>query len=338
MTTAPIWLSEAEVVSLIDMGEAIQAVEHAFAAEAAGTAMNLDKTHLALSHGSVHSLGGTLLDDDLVGVKSWIHTTGGATPLLTLWRVSDGSLVAVIEAFALGQYRTASVAGAATHALARADATRLTMLGTGRQALTHVGAIAAVRPLAQVSVWSPDSGRRAAFAAAVTDALGVPASPASSVAGACEGADIVTVLTRATQPFLGAQVPPIGCHINAMGAISLDRAEVEPKILERCGAVVADSVVAVRALSREFQEFYGEADAAWAAVTPLCTLAGAVRRPDGADLTLFKSMGVGIADVAIGRFVYEQALENRLGKPIEAPAPARPRLRSNLRRPGVGYV
>jgi len=337
--SSPIWITEAEVVSLIDMGEAIQASEHAFQAEAAGDATNLLKTHLTLPGGSVHSIGGVLSGDDVVGVKSWTHTPGGATPILTLWNGTDGSLLAVIEAFALGQYRTAGVAGAATHALARADATHLAVLGTGHQALTQAGAIAAVRQINAITVWSPNLERRAAFAQSVTDALGVSTAAADSVEDACADADIVTMVTRAKAPFLSADAVSPGTHLNALGAITPERAEFEAKLLGRCDVVAVDSVEQTRKLSQEFNEFYGDSDEEWAAVKRLADFAGdEVRRPAGADVTLFKAMGVGIADVSIGLFVYQQARENRIGAALSAPSPSRPRLRSNLQRAAAGYV
>lgn len=339
MAQPAIWITEAEVVSLIDMGEAIQAVEHGFQAEAGGQAENLLKTHLSVPGGSIHSIGGILSADDVVGVKSWTHTGGGATPLLTLWNSVDGSLLAVIEAFALGQYRTAGVAGAATHALARADATHLAMLGTGHQALTQAGAVVAVRPIDTISVWSPNAERREHFARSVADAFGIAGVAADSVEQACADADVITLVTRARAAFLSADAVAPGTHVNALGAITPERAEFEPKLLARCDIVAADSVAQARKLSQEFGQFYGDADADWAAVTPLADYAGTqVRRPADADVTLFKSMGVGIADVSIGLFIYQQAIENRIGAPIAPPAPSRPRLRSNLSRTGVGYV
>jgi alanine dehydrogenase len=335
----PIWLTEAEVVSLVDMGEAIQAVERGLAAEAAGSASNMIKTHLAIPGGSMHSLGGLNSADDILGVKSWAHTPGGAVPLLTLWRASDGAMLAVIEAFALGQYRTAAVQGAATHAMSRKDATRLAVLGSGHQAITQVAAVSAVRALTSVVVWSPNAEHRERFARSVSDALGIDARAVGSVDEACDGADIITLITRATTPFLGVQAVGRGTHVNALGAITPERAEFDPKLLARCGLVVADSVEQARELSREFGEFYGDDDVAWATVQSLASVASGRGEPRvEPDVTLFKAMGVGLADVSIGQFVYEQALENRLGSPIATPARSRPRLRSNLVRLGAGYV
>lgn len=335
----PVWISEAEVVSLIDLGEAIQVVERALQAEHAGSAENLLKSHLTWARGSLHAIGGTLLSEGVVGTKSWAHTLGGAAPLLVLYDAADGGLLAAVEAFALGQYRTAAMSGAATHALARSDATRLAVLGTGRQALIQAAAVAAVRPIGDVRVWGRAADRRAAFAQRVQDALGVPAAAADSVTDAVDGSHVVTLVTRATEPFLPADAVSRGAHVNAVGAITRERAEFDPKLLARCDLVVADSVPQARALSRELGDYYGTDDAAWAAVRPLAEFAGdRVRRPDGADVTLFKALGVGLADVALGSFVYRQALENRVGTPLSRPQRSRPRLRSSLQRPGVGYV
>jgi ornithine cyclodeaminase len=334
-----IWLSEADVVSLIDMGEAIQAVEQGLRAEQTGQAANLPKTHLQCAKGSMHSLGASVLSDDVLGVKSWAHTPGGANPLLILWRASDGALLAVIEAFALGQYRTGAIGGAAVHALARDDATHLAILGSGRQALAQVGGVAAVRHLSGVTVWSPAEAHRNALADKVRETFGTKAVAASSVEEACDGADIVTLVTRATSPFLRADTLAPGTHINAMGAIAPDRAEFDPELLQRCSLVTTDNVADARALSRELGEFYGDDDTRWASVEPICARAGEQTvRPADADLTLFKSMGAGIADVSIGWFIYQRALENRLGTALEQPTRSRPRMRSNLARTGIGYV
>src|SRR5207237_8443297 len=94
------------------------------------------------------------------GTKTWAHTPGGATPLLVLLDATTGALKAVIEAFALGQMRTAAASGVATRWLARKDATEFAMIGPGKQALTQVAAVLAVRTLQRVRVVGRDVERR----------------------------------------------------------------------------------------------------------------------------------------------------------------------------------
>jgi alanine dehydrogenase len=115
-----------------------------------------------------------------------------------------------------------------------------------------------------------------------------------------------------------------GTHVNAVGAISPERMEFEPSLLERCTAVVADSVPQVKNLSREFIEYYGADESRWRAVRPLCSvIAEGGGRPAGADLTLFKAMGMGISDLALGIEILRRAGEQRLGREFPHPQPAK---------------
>src|SRR6266852_6939077 len=111
----PIWISEQDVVSMMDIAEAIQALEKGLLAEAAGEASNMVKTHAEWGKGStLHAIGAVFPQAGFAGTKTWAHTEGGATPLLILFDSNNGALKAVIEAFALGQMRTASASGVAS--------------------------------------------------------------------------------------------------------------------------------------------------------------------------------------------------------------------------------
>jgi len=204
-STAPLWITEADVASLLDLGEAIAALEQGLRLEARGEARNMTKTHVAWQGGTLHAIGASFESTGFVGTKTWANTPRGATPLLVLFDASQGALAAVIEAFALGQLRTSSISGIATARLARRDARTFAIIGTGEQALPQVAAVAATRALASVRVFGRNPERRAAFARRVEEELGLSASSRGSVAEAVEGADIVTLVTRATEPFLSGR-------------------------------------------------------------------------------------------------------------------------------------
>jgi alanine dehydrogenase len=119
-----------------------------------------------------------------------------------------------------------------------------------------------------------------------------------------------------------------GAHINAVGAITPERAEFAPDLLARCGIVAVDNVAQVRNLSREFQEHYLGDDAAWSTVAPLSALvASGKMRPSGVDLTMFKAMGMGISDLSLGIEIYRAAADRSLGKTLPTPQRATPRLK-----------
>ncbi len=120
-----------------------------------------------------------------------------------------------------------------------------------------------------------------------------------------------------------------GAHVNAVGAITLDRAEFDPALLGRCDVVACDSVSQSRALSRELREHYGTDEAAWEPVRSLAELvAERYVRPQHADLTLFKAMGTGVADVALGVACSERAAAAGLGRLLDEPRRVPPVLRS----------
>ena len=112
--------------------------------------------------------------------------------------------------------------------------------------------------------------------------------------------------------------------MNAVGAISPERTEFEPALLDRCAAVVADSVPQVKNLSSELIAYYGRDQSRWRAVRPLsAVVAEGKGRAPGADLTLFKAMGMGISDLALGIEILRRASEQRLGREFPHPQPAK---------------
>lgn len=318
MSADPIWLAEADVVELVDLVAAVAAVRSALVLEHRGQAQTMPKTSVVWGDGhTLHAIGGVADGVGLVGVKTWAHTAGGASPLLVLWDAATGALRAVVEAFALGQLRTAAVSAVATDHLAAPDADVLAVIGSGRQAFAQVAAVAAVRPLKAVAVHSPTATHRASF---VDRLRSVDAAPevldCASVAEAVDGAAIVTTVTRAREPILHADMLAANTHINAMGAISLERRELAADVAAGASCVVADSPDTARRLSHELEEA--------AEIVALSALVSGRARPNGRSV--FKSMGIGLADVAVGAEVLSRAAQARAGRAFPAPVKVQPHL------------
>ncbi|WP_292960399.1 ornithine cyclodeaminase family protein [Novosphingobium sp. UBA1939] len=326
--SAGLWISEADVVSLMSLPEAIDALRDGLREEAAGRAANMVKTHATWDNGStLHAIGAVFEGWGVVGTKTWAHTAGGAMPLLILIDAQDGAVLAIIEAFALGQMRTGGISGLGADVMARADARRMAIVGAGKQSLAQVAAVAAVRPLDRVTVWSSTAANREALAARIEETLRIEAIATATLDEALDGADVVTLATRARTPFLTRDALPRGVHINAVGAITPERAEFEPALLERAGVLAADSVPQVRKLSREFIEALGDDEGAWARLQPLSALVAAgTTRPADADLTVFKAMGMGISDLSLGIAVLKRARAAGLGRPLPEVKRQAPRL------------
>ena len=327
----PIWISEADVVELLDLGDAIAALEQGLRQEADGKALNMMKTHAAWGRNNLHAIGAVFPAEKLAATKTWAHTEGGATPLLILIDAEDGSLKAIIEAFALGQMRTGGISGVATDWLADEQADEMAIIGTGKQALLQVASVAYVRPLKRVRVFSPRAGSRRQFIDKVRAEFDFEIVEAESVEAAVRNAPIVTLVTRATAPFLSSSMVARGAHINAVGAITLERAELEQDVVARASVIVVDSVPAVQRLSSELIGRFGPAGSAWDAVMPLCrVIANGQSRQASDDLTLFKAMGVGISDLSLGSAIYARARALGKGRAFPHPVRAAPHLRTSL--------
>lgn len=324
----PRWISEAEVASLMDMREAIEAVELGLLAEARGEAQNMVKTHVTWDKSStLHAIGATFPKAGFAGTKTWAHTEGGATPLLILFDSGAGALKAVIEAFALGQMRTGAASGVATRWLATEDADELAIIGTGKQAITQVAAVVAVRPIRHIRVFGRNQERRHQFAERLRKEFELEVVEAKTIAEAAQGAPILTVVTRATDPILGGDMLATGAHVNAVGAIVPERAEIAGSVLARCGQIVVDSIPQAQKLSRELIDYFGSSQGSWDQVRSLADLVAARKpRAIGTDLTLFKSLGTGISDLSLGIEVYRGAVRLGLGLELADPKKTAPRL------------
>ena len=323
MTTDPLWITESEVVALLDLKDAIVALEDALRKEASGDAQNMTKTLLQYGKSNLHAIGAKL--GDLVGTKTWTHTPGGTCPLLLLWSATDGSLVAVIEAFALGNMRTGGISGVAADWMAKPDAKVFGLIGTGKQALAQAATMLAVRPIERMQVYSPRAESRREFVARAREELGIEVAECASAAEACRGAQIVTLVTRAAQPFLAAQMLERGAHLNAVGAIAPDREEFAQDVFDRATLVAVDNLPGVQQLSRELMTRYGSRG--WDDVVPLSRLIAAGRRRDARDdVSLFKAMGMGISDLALGVELVRRARRRGIGRTIAQPKKVKPRL------------
>jgi len=323
MSPGLIWIAEQDVVSLVTLDDAIAALERAVAADGA---FNLPKALGGYDDGSsMHSLGSAAPALGYAGFKTWIHTKRGATAVYALFDSRNGGVLAMLEAGALGQLRTAAMTGLGTRWQAPEGVDEMALVGTGYQALTQVAAVNAVRPLRRVRVWSPTPEKRRAFVETMRRRFVTEVVEAPTLEAATDGAPIVTVVTRARDPFLSASMLARGAHLNAVGAILPANAEILQDVFERAGSIVVDDLTNTQKASREFIDRFG-GERGWAAVRPIGDVirGGRPARPEGGDLTVFKSVGMGLSDLAVAMMAYERARERGLGREIAAPVRASP--------------
>jgi ornithine cyclodeaminase/alanine dehydrogenase-like protein (mu-crystallin family) len=338
MSDAPIiWLTGNEVSELVTLEDAIEALEEGLALEGRGEAQNVAKALGTWGDGnSMHALGSMFPGAGYVGFKTWANTRHGAGTIFELFNAETGSLMAVIEAGLLGQLRTSGISGLATKWMAKPDASEMALIGTGKSALLQVAAIAAVRPLKRLRVYSPTEEHRQAFVKNAASLLAFDVVEAATLREATQGAEIITIMTRAREPFFSAADIDRGAHLNAVGAILPKFGEFHQDIFDRASMVVVDHIPNAKIASFEFRKRYDGGGGSWDDVKELCAIIAAkTTRPADADITLFKALGMGISDLSVAKMVYERARAKGIGMEIPKPQRVQARWRSGRKASAV---
>ncbi|MCE2804166.1 MAG: ornithine cyclodeaminase family protein [Gemmataceae bacterium] len=313
-------INEEEVVRLLSMDRAINAVEGAFKKLGLEEASNIPRARAVTDHAQIHVMGASHKTASAMGAK--IYATSRKNPaqfFVTLFDGKNARLLALLQADHLGRIRTGAASAVATRLLARSDADSLGVLGAGRQAKTQIQAISLVRSLRLVRLWSRSMDRASALAAELkqegfTPPIEVQAQPLDAV----RGMDILITATSATDPFVEADWLEPGQHINAIGSNYLGRAELQPKAVCRCDLIVVDHRDQAKLESGDLEKPLEDKLIHWAAIRDLGPLM--VGRYPGREnphqITLFKSNGLAIQDVACAKVVHDLARDQGLGKVV----------------------
>ena len=235
--------------------------------------------------------------------------------VVALFDPADGAPVALVHAGEITAIRTAAASALATDALARRDATRLAVLGYGEQAAQHVAAMACVREIADVRVWGRSPERTAGFVARVGTSTGLHLTAAATVRDAVDDADIVCTTTASAEPvLLGEWIAP-GTHLNLVGSSRAGPVEVDHAVVMR-SRFYADHREGVLRQGAEFlrakaaglvddDHVLGEIGAVLDGTLP--------GRLADADVTVYKSLGSIVQDLACAWWLYERARDEGFG-------------------------
>ena len=317
MTTSPIYLTEADVGRLVTVKDAIATLEELFATWGQPSTVNLPRQRARLPGGAFNLMGAAYGAKAVHGLKAYAGLKGAQFHML-LYSSLDGRLKAMIEADLFGQMRTGAASGLATRLMANPDAHALGVIGTGRQSRTQVIAVCAVRPIKRIRVFARTPEHRQAYAHSLEKELGVETLPASSAEACVADANVVITITKSAEPVCRAEWLAQGAHVNAAGANSADRREVDAETVLRAGVKATDHVEQAKVEAGEFRELVAAGKLAWSDIRELgeFVTGKAKGRTSPSELTLFKSLGIALEDVAFGELVYQRALTQGVGKPI----------------------
>jgi len=320
-------LSQDEVMRALPMADCIEAVDQALRALAREDVVLPVRTIVWLPdrRGLLGIMPGFLGVGSLLGVKAITVMPGNhGTPfdshqgVVLLFEAEQGRLLSILDATAITTIRTAAASAVATRALARPETADLAILGTGVQAAAHLDAMRAVRAVRRVRVWSRNPSNARAFAARESARQGIEVTAAPTAREAVLDANLICTVTSASEPVLnGAWIAP-GAHVNAVGACVPRCRELDTEAVRRARVYVDHQPAALaEAGDLLIPIAEGAVDAAHIVGEIGGVLTGAVPgRRDPKEITLFKSLGIAIEDLAAAGRAYATAAASGQGTSV----------------------
>jgi ornithine cyclodeaminase/alanine dehydrogenase-like protein (mu-crystallin family) len=312
-----LYLKEHDVEELVSVPEVIDALDAAFRDQAAGRAWTNPRNRLRLPGITLHMMAGAI--PGYFGYKAYTVAAGKTQFFFFLYSAQTAEMLAIIEADALGQRRTGAASGLATQYLARPDATEAVLFGAGWQAETQLLAIDAVHTLKRVWIANRTPDRRKAFIAKMQPQVKAELAPANSAEEAVKQSQIVITITSSREPVLKGEWLQPGVHINAAGGNLLLRREIDDDAVMRANRIVVDSIEQSKIESGEFVGVIETGRRHWEDFVELRDIVAGLKpgRTTPSDITLFKSGGIALEDVAIAKLVYERAVERGVGRKLD---------------------
>jgi ornithine cyclodeaminase/alanine dehydrogenase-like protein (mu-crystallin family) len=304
-----LYLTEQDALDLLTIDDALEAVDQALRGVAEGTAVVAPRSRASMNGLNLNLLGGSVTDAEAVGAKIYV-TGGGAAKFWGLLFDTKGALLALYEADRLGQLRTGAASGISARLLARPDARRLAVIGTGYQARTQAEAIIAATGVTETVVYGRNGPKAEAFAASLAADTGAAVRVSASIGNAVDEADIVVTMTSSTDPLILPEHLREGTHYVFAGSNNPRNAEAAPAVLAAMDVLVTDDVAQARGESGTLIRAVADGAVSWDDVGTLgesLNGTGAVRATPH-QLTAFVSHGLGTWDTALARTLHNKAI------------------------------
>jgi ornithine cyclodeaminase/alanine dehydrogenase-like protein (mu-crystallin family) len=318
-----------EVTRFLTMGACIGVMRETFLALARGKAVQPLRRSLPLPNGTglLGMMPAYLESPPVVGLKaiSFFPENQGTSfeshqGAILLFETENGRMLGAVDASSVTAIRTAAASGVATDLLARKDVRDLTILGSGTQASTHLDAMLAVRNgIRRVRVWSRNPSHAGDFAKRHSNRTGVMVEAVADSEKAVAGADLVCTTTAAKSPVLRGAWLAAGSHVNAVGASVPPFRELDSEAVARSRFFVDRRESALNEAD-DFRIPKKEGlidDSHIAGEVGEVLLGTVVGRRNDQEVTIFKSLGLAVEDLAAAFYIYKQASEAGAGTWVE---------------------
>jgi len=321
-------LSEKQLRSLIDLDELICALEQAHIQYSTGNAVMPVRLVVPLPQirGRITSMPGFLNEEKALGMKVVTYfednpkrSLPAILATIMLFSAETGKMIATIDGSYITAIRTACASAVATKALANPKTPTLGILGAGVQARAHIEALGRVRKFSTIKIYSPSGTSAAAIKSDVEKDAGVPIEVARSAEEVVRNSDLLVTVTTAKNSIIKTDWLKPGVHINAVGSHRPDLREIDGATLARAIVVVdsreaamaecGDILLALKEQSVGEDVIHGEIGELLAGMKP--------GRSSASEITLYKSVGIAIQDVATAQLVYRKASERNVGTEVD---------------------
>jgi ornithine cyclodeaminase/alanine dehydrogenase-like protein (mu-crystallin family) len=305
-----LFVKNTPINQILSMTEMIEVIEDTLKEVALGRGFDLPRRRIhhpnrmifGLLPGSVHGAMGAYLQTDLD--RRIHHET------VILYDTETGEPLILFQDCSINESRTGAAGGLGAKHLARAGASRVAVIGSAVHAQTQLAAVAAVRNLTQVKVYSPTIEHRTDFARKMSHQLGREVSTAAEPQEAVDGADIVIAATNSNKPVINGSWLTPGMHVTSIanGDKTRTRQEIDEETLRRADPIFVTSKETVCVNESDVFRAVRDQIISWERVHEISSLllGETPGRTDERQITLFKLQGTGIMDVAIGLRAYER--------------------------------
>jgi ornithine cyclodeaminase len=296
-----LFLKEADVEGMLTMPMALELVERVHREYSTGNAIDVPRERTRLPKAALHILQGAVPSAGIFGYKAYTSSREGVRFLVYGFSAERGNLDVVVEANYLGMMRTGAAGGVAAKWLAREDAKVAGVFGAGWQAQSQIEALAAVRKLERVKVWSRTAEKLAKFCAKMTAKLSIEVVPAASPQDAVQGSDVVVTITTSATPVFDGEWLAKGTHVTAAGSNSLLRQEIDETTLRKCNPVVVDSRPSALKEAGDLLPALEKGRLHLGGLTELGEVIAGTRagRTSADQVTLFESQGMAMQDLIL---------------------------------------
>ena len=316
----PLFMDEECVTSLVTMDDALEVLDELFREQGRDRVVNVPRVRAPVKGGILRITTAVLSYRGYYGIKISSNAVSSkhVGRLFCLYREDGADLCAIMQVYGMGAIRTGAASGIATKYLANPDAATLGVIGSGPQARTQAQAICKVRPIREIRVYSRTPEHREQFSREIPAVTGVRAVAVESAENAVRGSQVVVTATSSKIPVLSGKWIEPGTHVNAIGANYEHRRELDLDAVAAARFVAADDREQVQYESADLVEAVKNGLLKWDDVHNLSeVVSGRVRgRTSPRDITLFKSLGVAMEDVALAARAYERAVERKAGQPL----------------------